>query len=184
MRFYRVVASLATVTILLLVACGGTSTVPAQPAPTATAQPSPTPLLTPVAIANVKIVTKNGQNAFDPAMLTVKVGTQVVWTNDTNVPHTVTSDTGVFDTPPDYLQPHQTFKVIFTKPGTYTYYCNFHLYMKGAIIVIVPKSRAFSDTRLKELPAGRKAAVRGMITPLDVRSSPKLCGSALRVSES
>jgi plastocyanin len=136
MRFFRVVASLATVTILLLVACGGTSTVPAQPAPTATAQPSPTPLLTPVAAANVKIVVKNGQNTFDPAMLTVKVGTQVVWTNDTNVPHTVTSDTGVFDTPPDYLLPHQTFKVIFTKPGTYTYYCNFHLYMKGAIIVI------------------------------------------------
>ncbi len=76
MRFFRVVASLATVTILLLVACGGTSTVPAQPVPTATAQPSPTPLLTPVAIANVKIVTKNGQNAFDPAMLTVKVGTR------------------------------------------------------------------------------------------------------------
>jgi plastocyanin len=25
--------------------------------------------------------------------------------------------------------------VIFTKPGTYTYYCNFHLYMKGVIIV-------------------------------------------------
>jgi plastocyanin len=137
MRFFRVVASLATVTLLLLVACGGTSTVPAQPVPTATAQPSPTPMLTPVAIANVKIVAKNGQNAFDPAMLTVKVGTQVVWTNDTNAPHTVTSDTGVFDTPPDYLQPRQTFKVIFTKPGTYTYYCNIHLYMKGAIIVIL-----------------------------------------------
>ena len=136
MRFLIVIPSLAAVTILLLAACGGTSTVPAQPSPTATAQPSPTPLLTPVAVANVKIVQKNGQNAFDPAKLTVKVGTQVVWTNDTNVPHTVTSVTGVFDTPPDFLQPHQIFKVIFTKPGTYTYYCNIHLYMKGAIIVI------------------------------------------------
>jgi len=136
MRFLRVIPSLATVMIILLVACGGNSTVPAQPSPTATAQPSPTPLLTPVAVANVKIVQKNGQNAFDPATLTVKVGTQVVWTNDTNVPHTVTSDTGVFDTPADYLQPHQTFKVIFTKPGTYMYYCNIHLYMKGVIIVI------------------------------------------------
>ncbi len=135
-RFLIGIPSLATVMILLLVACGGNTTVPAQPGPTATAQPSPTPLLTPVAVANVKIDAKNGQNAFDPATLTVKVGTQVVWTNDTNVPHTVTSDTGVFDTPPDYLQPHQTFKVIFTKPGTYTYYCNIHLYMKGAVIVI------------------------------------------------
>jgi len=91
---------------------------------------------TPVAVANVKIVPKNGQYIFDPTTLMVKTGTQVVWTNDTNVPHTVTSDTGVFNTPPSYLLPHQAFKFLFTKSGTYTYYCNFHLYMKGVIVVI------------------------------------------------
>ena len=138
--FLCVVLSLATgVTLLFVVACGGTPTAPSPiqsgPTATSTAQPSPTPLLTPIAVANVKIIPKNGHYVFDPAMLTVKVGTQVVWTNDSNAPHTVTSDTGVFNTPPDYLLPNQTFKVIFTKPGTYTYYCNFHLYMKGVIVV-------------------------------------------------
>lgn len=99
----------------------------------ATAQLSPVPSLTPVAVADVKIVAKNGKYVFDPAMLTVKVGTQVVWTNNSDAPHTVTSDTQVFNT--DNLTQKQTFKVVFTKPGMYTYYCNIHLYMKGVIIV-------------------------------------------------
>jgi plastocyanin len=83
---------------------------------------------------NVKIVARGGQYAFDPATLNVKVGTQVVWTNTTAVPHTVTSDTGSFNTP-DNLEKNATFKVTFTKPGTYTYYCNIHTYMKGTIVV-------------------------------------------------
>lgn len=132
-RFLWVALSLATVGTLLLVACGGTATVPPQLGPTATTQPNPTQSLTPVAVANVKIIEQNGKYVFDPAMLTVRVGTQVVWTNDSNAPHTVTSDTQVFNT--DNLTQKQTFKVIFTKPGTYTYYCNIHLYMKGSIIV-------------------------------------------------
>jgi len=37
--------------------------------------------------------------AFTPAMLSIKVGTEVIWTNDSDAPHTVTSDTGAFNTP-------------------------------------------------------------------------------------
>src|SRR5579863_4558463 len=94
-----VASSLAILISLLLVACGGTSTVPVQPSPTATIHSNPTPVLTPIAVANIKIVPLNGHFTFDPAALTIKVGTQVVWTNDSNAPHTVTSDTGVFNTP-------------------------------------------------------------------------------------
>lgn len=132
-RFPWVALLLATAITLLLVACGGTSGVPAQASPTARAQPSSTPSLTPVAVASVKIVGKNGKYAFDPAKLTVKVGTQVVWMNDSGAVHTVTSDTGVFNT--DNLADKQTFKVIFTRPGTYPYYCNIHTNMTGTIIV-------------------------------------------------
>ncbi len=37
--------------------------------------------------------------AFTPAMLSIKVGAEVIWTNDSDAPHTVTSDTGAFNTP-------------------------------------------------------------------------------------
>ena len=81
------------------------------------------------------MIEKDGNYFFDPASLTIKVGTQVVWTNETDAPHTVTSDTNAFNTP-NNLAKNQTFMFIFTKPGTYSYYCNFHpTTMKGTIIV-------------------------------------------------
>ena len=133
-RRFLIALSLATTIVFMFVACGSAST--AQPSPTPTAQPTPTPSPspTPVAVAHVKIAAQGDMYAFVPAMLKVKVGTQVIWTNETNAPHTVTSDMGVFNTP-NNLEQNQKFMVIFTKPGTYTYYCNFHLYMKGTIIV-------------------------------------------------
>ncbi len=133
LRSLWVALSLATAATLLFVACGGTSPAPVHPGPTTQVQPSPTPSLTPVAVVNVNILQKDGKYVFDPAMLTVRVGTQVVWTNNSDAIHTVTSDTGVFNT--DNLAAQQTYSVIFTKPGTYSYYCNIHLYMKGTIIV-------------------------------------------------
>ena len=126
--------SLAIVATFLFIGCGGTSTAPVQSGPTATAASSLTPSLTPIAVVDVKIVGKGGKYVFDPATLTIKAGTQVVWTNNSNVPHTVTSDTGVFNTPGN-LTENQTFKVIFSKPGRYTYYCNIHTYMTGVVIV-------------------------------------------------
>ena|SRR5690348_11115020 len=129
-RFLWVALSLATVATLLLVACGGTS---ATPAPTATAQPSPTPTATPVT-AMVKIVEKNDKYMFDPATLTIKKGTQVVWTNMSDAPHTVTSDTGAFNTTSNLTQ-NQTFMFTFTTAGTFAYHCNVHPYMKATITV-------------------------------------------------
>jgi plastocyanin len=63
------------------------------------------------------------------------VGTQVVWTNTTDAPHTVTSDTaGVFGTTGN-LTTNQTFMFTFTTPGTFAYHCNIHPYMKATITV-------------------------------------------------
>src|SRR5437879_2671934 len=129
-RSLWIMLALTTLWTLLFTACGGTSSTPTSPGPTVTVtlHPASTPAqtLTPIAVANVKIVKKNGQYAFDPASLKIKVGTQVIWTNESETPHTVTSDTGVFTTP-NPLEAQQMFKVIFTKPGRYTYYCNIHL---------------------------------------------------------
>lgn len=132
-RLCWVVLSLTIAATLLVVACGGTPTTAVQPVATHQAEPSPTPSLTPVAVANVKIIDKDGQYAFEPATLKIKVDTQVIWTNDSSAVHTVTSDTLLFNT--NDLAINQVFTVTFTKPGTYPYYCNFHTNMIGTIIV-------------------------------------------------
>jgi plastocyanin len=118
------ILSLAAGATLFLAACGG-------PATTA----SPIPTQTPAHTVMVQISQQDdGPFAFLPATLTISVGTAVIWTNDTVVLHTVTSDTGVFHTPSP-LNSNQTFQVLFTKPGTFPYHCEIHPYMVGTITV-------------------------------------------------
>lgn len=140
MRFLWFALSLATVLTLILVACGGGTTT-SQPTPTtaatATSQPSPTTATTatPIAVVKVQIVEKsNNVYAFDPAILTIKKGTEVIWTNTSDASHTVTSDTGAFNTP-SLLMKTQTFKMTFATAGTFAYHCTVHPYMKATIIV-------------------------------------------------
>lgn len=86
------------------------------------------------ASAQVKMVTQNGQYAFQPATLTISKGTKVTWTNTSEAPHTVTSDTNAFNTPSS-LQQNQTFSMTFTTAGTFAYHCSIHPYMKATITV-------------------------------------------------
>jgi predicted lipoprotein with Yx(FWY)xxD motif/plastocyanin len=66
----------------------------------------------------------NVQNfAFDPKSLNIKAGTTVVWHNSDSVMHTVTSDTGLFDSP---LPGGADFQFTFNQPGTFQYYCKPH----------------------------------------------------------
>jgi plastocyanin len=133
-RVFWWMLALVSVAALLLAACGGGgTTTTSTPAPTATtAQPTPSPTPT---VVNVKIVEANDKYAFSPATLTIKVGTQVVWTNTTDAAHTVTSDTaGVFGTTSN-LNTNQTFMFTFTTAGTFAYHCNIHPYMKATITV-------------------------------------------------
>jgi plastocyanin len=74
---------------------------------------------------------------FNPANVTIKAGTAVVWTNDSVAPHTVTSDAAApaaFDSGTISTGGGQ-FSFTFTKPGTYHYHCSIHTYMKGTIVV-------------------------------------------------
>ena len=63
-------------------------------------------------------------NSFSPRSLTVSSGTTVTWRNNGSVIHTVTSDSGLFNSGPIY--PGQTFSYTFTNPGTFNYYCQPH----------------------------------------------------------
>src|SRR6185437_4422350 len=71
--------------------------------------------------------------AFVPGATTVPVGATVTWTDMSDAPHTVTSDSGAFGS--GTLNPNQAFQFTFTKAGTYTYHCSIHSYMHGAITV-------------------------------------------------
>ena len=70
---------------------------------------------------------------FAPAVLTVRVGTTVTWTNHDEETHTITSATGVFASAG--LGHEEGFSQIFTRPGRYEYFCALHPHMKAAVLV-------------------------------------------------
>jgi plastocyanin len=71
--------------------------------------------------------------AFHPATITVEPGTKVTFTNHDQTAHTATSNRPAFDT--GTVQPGHSATVTLKKPGTYTYYCQFHAFMHGTIVV-------------------------------------------------
>jgi len=71
--------------------------------------------------------------SFGPTALTVPVGTTVTWTNRDDIPHTVVSTDGVFKS--KALDTDDKFSFVFTKPGTYPYFCSIHPKMTGQIVV-------------------------------------------------
>jgi len=75
---------------------------------------------------------------FKPGTLEVKAGTQVTWTNQDDIEHTVTSGT------PDKRDQRfgdrlpgkgQTITVEFSTSGVYPYFCERHQSMRGEIRV-------------------------------------------------
>jgi plastocyanin len=69
---------------------------------------------------------------FQPAELTVKVGTTVTWTNHDDIPHTVVS-AGKFRSKTMDTDDHYSFT--FTAAGDYKYFCSLHPHMTGTIKV-------------------------------------------------
>jgi len=79
--------------------------------------------------------------SFSPALLVVRTGATVTWTNnDGGVIHTTTSDDGVWDS--SALNEGDTFSFTFDRPGMYRYYCKPHGGPGGAgmsgMIIVVP----------------------------------------------
>lgn len=70
---------------------------------------------------------------FVPSLLTVTEGDTVMWQNVDPVFHTVTSDTGVFDS--GFVGPQGAYEFTFSSPGTYDYTCILHFGMDGRIVV-------------------------------------------------
>ncbi|MFC4425949.1 cupredoxin domain-containing protein [Deinococcus navajonensis] len=75
-----------------------------------------------------------GDNRFQPATLTVKVGTTVTWKHQGAAVHNVIS----LEPPALHsndLEQGETYAYLFSKAGRYTYYCSYHAGMTGTIIV-------------------------------------------------
>ena len=75
----------------------------------------------------------NTPEAYLPGTVTIAAGTTLTWLNSDTQVHTVTSDTGLFDS--GDLQPGQRFSYTFTEAGTYGYFCTPHPWMTGTVIV-------------------------------------------------
>ena len=73
---------------------------------------------------------------FTPATLVVAPGTTVTWTNQDDIPHTVTATNKAFKSKP--LDTNNQFSFTFTAAGTYGYFCSLHPHMTGEIIVKAP----------------------------------------------
>jgi len=72
--------------------------------------------------------------AFQPAQLTVATGTTVTWTNRDSESHTVTADDrSTFGS--SAIGRDGTFTFTAGAPGTYTYFCQIHPFMKGTLTV-------------------------------------------------
>jgi plastocyanin len=88
---------------------------------------------------------------FNPSTTTVPVGTTITWRNDEPITHTVTSGRyegidkttglrssqdpdGMFDAKLEGKG--KAFSFTFTKPGSYTYYCDIHQGMNATIVVV------------------------------------------------
>jgi plastocyanin len=71
--------------------------------------------------------------SFGPQSINVSVGTTVTWTNRDDIPHTVVSTDGVFNS--KVRDTDEKFSYTFTKAGTYPYFCSIHPKMTGQVVV-------------------------------------------------
>lgn len=86
---------------------------------------------------------------FDPPIISVQVGDQVIWENDDKEMHVITSGKGSgrfgwmsknFGTPDGYFaserfEPGDSWSFVFDKAGAFEYYCSIHPWMEGVILV-------------------------------------------------
>ena len=96
------------------------------PAPATQAQPQ-------AATAGNAVQATIDNFAYTPQELTVKVGTTVRWTNKDDIPHTVTSDSKVFES--SIMDTNQSFQFTFNAPGRFPYFCKLHPHMTGVVTV-------------------------------------------------
>ncbi len=72
---------------------------------------------------------------FTPAVLTVAIGTTVIWTNHDDIPHTVVVAGPGQALKSPVLDTDDAFTFSFAKVGAYKYFCSLHPHMQGTVLV-------------------------------------------------
>ena len=75
---------------------------------------------------------------FAPDTVRVKAGTRVIWTNNDDIEHTITSGTPDDNTGPFHgvaAKRDATYSATLNEPGTFRYFCDRHRFMNGTVIV-------------------------------------------------
>ena len=72
---------------------------------------------------------------YTPTQITVVLGVNntVTWISHSFAYDTITSKDGLFSSGP--VAPGSSYTYVFTKAGTYNYYCQYHLWMQGTVVV-------------------------------------------------
>jgi len=113
------------VIFVLISGCTTTTTTrPAEPTPQAT---------TPAQISTEQQINIRDLK-FVPDIAEVPMGTTVTWVNDDNVPHTITSVSGSFDS--GSIAPGKTYSYKFNQAGTFEYSCTNHPSMPHGKVVV------------------------------------------------
>lgn len=99
--------------------------------PMASPEPSVAVSSAPSSEPKASVDTKNF--SYVPADLTVVAGSTVTFKNSDATAHTITADDGSFDS--KNMAEGASWSHVFEKAGTYTYYCAYHRYMHGKIVV-------------------------------------------------
>ena len=110
-------------------------------------------------------VTADG--CFIPSMVTIDVGGEVIWENNDNASHTITSGSaaegpdGVFDS--SLVMPGSTFSHIFTEAGTYDYFCMVHPWMAATVMVSAEEMEHSEEMEgMKEMGHDDEHAAKGV----------------------
>ena len=88
---------------------------------------TPAPGASPAAM----VETKN--YVYSPSPVTVRAGDTVRFENSDDVAHTVTASDQSFDS--GEMDHGATWSHVFEQAGTYTYFCAYHRFMHGTIVV-------------------------------------------------
>jgi plastocyanin len=70
---------------------------------------------------------------FGPGTLTITKGTEVTWTNEDDIPHSIVVN--ALGARSKALDTDKAYSVQFDKAGTFTYICGLHPFMHGTVVV-------------------------------------------------
>lgn len=106
---------------------------PAEGTEKPVSQTSPTPVVKPTPTGSGSVLVEIKNLAFIGKETVINAGTKIIWQNNDPFAHTVTSDTGLFNS--GRISKGQTFSYTFKTPGEYKYHCSIHPEMTASIVV-------------------------------------------------